>query len=239
MRAALLVLLMAAGEWQADLTVLKAELQRIHPRFRTCGLPAELDSQFAQLSGRLDSLTDSQIAVEVQRLLASVGDGHTLLWPFGMKRGTLLRAPVTLWWFEEGVYVVDGKHAGRRVVRIGTLPAEEVLLRLKPYISQDNDMQSRWAAPFYATLSDFLMAIGAATDRIDRCRGKRGDLAVLQGQARAQACASKAGRSVERGCRLRERSRDERRDSPPAARGQESRDRRSAPEQRRRGAESG
>src|SRR4051794_19755073 len=96
-------------EWRSDLAALKTQLQEVHPRFRTCGLPADLEARFATLTQEVDKRTDNEIVVDVQRLLASVGDGHTLLFPFGMKRGVLRRAPIKLWWFEEGLFVVEGE----------------------------------------------------------------------------------------------------------------------------------
>jgi phosphoglycolate phosphatase-like HAD superfamily hydrolase len=155
-------------EWRQDLTVLAAELKRVHPRFRECGLTPDFEAQRAALSARLGGLSDAQAVVEIQRLLASVGDGHTLLWPFGMKKGTLLRLPLMLWSFEEGLYVIDASDRdliGKRVVHIGGVPTAEVLGRLEPFVSHDNAEQVLWAAPFYATLTDFLAAVGATSDR--------------------------------------------------------------------------
>jgi hypothetical protein len=156
------------AEWRQDLTALAAELKRVHPRFRECGLPSDFEARRAALSARIGGLSDEQAVVEIQRLLASVGDGHTLSWPFGIKKGTLLRLPLMLWSFEEGLYVIDASDRdliGKRVVRIGGVPAAEVLGRLEPFVSHDNAEQVLWAAPFYATLTDFLAAVGATDDR--------------------------------------------------------------------------
>lgn len=157
-----------AAEWRRDLAALTAELKRVHPRFRDCGLTPDLEARLAALDARIGGLSDAQAVVEIQRLLASVGDGHTLLWPFGMKKGTLLRLPLMLWSFEEGLYVIDASDRdliGKRVERIGGIPAAEVLARLEPYVSHDNALQVLWAAPFYATLTDYLAAVGAAENR--------------------------------------------------------------------------
>ncbi len=156
------------AEWRQDLAALAAELKRVHPRFRECGFPPDFEARRSALSTRIGGLSDEQAVVEVQRLLASVGDGHTLSWPFGMKKGTLLRLPLMLWSFEEGLYVIDASDRdliGKRVVHIGGVPAAEVLGRLEPLVSHDNAEQVLWAAPLYATLTDFLAAVGATDDR--------------------------------------------------------------------------
>ncbi|MGE5718081.1 MAG: hypothetical protein ACM369_15645 [Acidobacteriota bacterium] len=156
------------AEWRQDLAALGAELKRVHPRFRECGLTPDFEASAAALAAHIGDLTDEQVIVEIQRLLASIGDGHTLSWPFGMKRGALLRVPLMLWSFQEGLYVIDAAERdliGRRVVSIGGVPAAEVLGRLEPYVSHDNAEQLRWAVPLYATFTDFLAAVGAAADR--------------------------------------------------------------------------
>ncbi len=158
----------SVAQWRNDIGVMKKELARIHPRFQSCGLPANIESSATSLSYRLKSLTDQQIVVELQRILASVGDGHTLVLPFGMKRGSLFRLPLMLWQFEDGLYVIDAaepRFIGRKVIRIGLLTTDEVLKMIDPYISRDNNQQVRWAAPFYCTVSDFLQAIGAVKER--------------------------------------------------------------------------
>ncbi len=93
--------------WRRDLAALSAELVRVHPRFRACGLPADLERARDALATRLGSLSDAQIVVELQRFLARAGDGHTLVWPFGMKRGVLARVPLGLWSFADGLWVVQ------------------------------------------------------------------------------------------------------------------------------------
>ncbi|HKA35181.1 MAG TPA: hypothetical protein VKH43_00070 [Thermoanaerobaculia bacterium] len=85
-----------------------------------------------------------------------------------MRKGALLRLPLMLWSFEEGLYVVDSADRGligKRVAAIGGLPAADVLRRLEPYVSHDNAEQLLWALPFYATMTDFLAAVGATRDR--------------------------------------------------------------------------
>lgn len=157
-----------AADWRRDVAALGEELKRIHPRFRDCGLPTAFEAEMTALSARIGDLTDEQAIVEIQRLLASAGDGHTLAWPFGMKKGALLRLPLMLWSFDEGLFVVDSSDRsliGKRVATIGGVPAAEVIRRLEPYVSHDNSEQLLWAAPFYATLTDFLAAVGAAADR--------------------------------------------------------------------------
>jgi len=81
-----------------------------------------------------------------------------------MRKGALLRLPLMLWSFEEGLY--------------GDLPAADVLRRLEPYVSDDNAEQLLWALPFYATMTDFLAAVGATRDRREAVTDSEVDAAV-------------------------------------------------------------
>ncbi len=153
----------ASTDWRGDIAYLAAEVQRVHPRMRECGAASAFEGRAEGLAARADQLDDAEVTVGIQALLASAGDGHTLLFPFGLKK-----VPVMLWSFDDGLYVIDAadpKLNGRRVMCIGDLPSDEVLTRLAPYISHDNAQQLRWAAPFYATLPAFLEEIGAIRNR--------------------------------------------------------------------------
>jgi hypothetical protein len=172
-------------EWTQDLQALGTQLGSIHARYRQCEIPPSLRGDLENLAARVDSLADSEVTVEIQRILASVGDGHTLLFPFGMKRGTLRRLPVMLWQFDDGMFIVQSKTpalVGRQVIAIGDLAIAEVGERLQKYISHDNDQQLRWAGPFYATLTDFLAAIGAGTRDEQSVTLDHGELVTLKSE---------------------------------------------------------
>lgn len=155
-------------QWKNDIDFLAETLKQVHPSFNKCGLPPEIDTAKDSLKNKIDFLTDEQIVVEIQKLLASAGDGHTLLFPFGMRRGKLLRVPLMLWIFEDGLFVIDAvekEFIGKKVIGIGKMNTAEVLDKIKVYISHDNKQQALWAAPFYCTLTDFLIAVGAEQKR--------------------------------------------------------------------------
>jgi hypothetical protein len=157
-----------AAAWRADLAYLEGEIRRLHPRFRDSPLPAEFAKLRNDLDRRVAGMTSAGVVVELQRLLATLGDGHTLAWPFGMRTGQLRRLPLSLWWFDDGFSVVgsaDPALLGARLLRIGRLEPDEAARRIEPYVSRDNPMQVRWATPLYLVLTDYLLAIGATSTR--------------------------------------------------------------------------
>lgn len=158
-----------AAAWRADLRYLDLEIRRIHPRFRESPLPPEYMRVRRDLDRNAGAWSAPRIVVELQRLLATLGDGHTLVWPFGMRTGELKRLPVSLWSFDDGVFVVGSADhpdlVGARVLRIGKLDAEKAVQAVEPYVSRDNPMQARWATPLYLVMTDYLQAIGAVASR--------------------------------------------------------------------------
>ena len=153
--------------WRADVDSLVVLVRGTHWRFREAPLPAELTDRARRLRDDIPALDDDRIVVELQALLATLHDGHTLLYPFGMQRGGLSHLPLTLYEFDDGLAVIgaDSAHAsliGHRVQRIDGMPASEVMTRLTPLLSLENASQRRWVSPTYLTFPAFLRAAGVS-----------------------------------------------------------------------------
>ena len=154
--------------WRADVDSLLSLLRGRHWRFRDAPLPSELTERARRLRTDVPALDDDRIVVEMQALLATLHDGHTLLYPFGMQRGGLSHLPITLYEFDDGLAVIGADSAnasliGRRVQRIERVPVPELVGRLTPFLSLENTSQRRWVYPTYLTFPAFLHAAGVAT----------------------------------------------------------------------------
>ena len=154
--------------WRADVDSLVALVRGRHWRFRDAPLPTEFTERARRLSADVPALDDDRIVVELQALLATLRDGHTLLYPFAMQRGGLSRLPIALYEFSDGLAVIaaDSAHAslvGRRVQRIERTPVPDVVTRLTPLLSLENGSQLRWAYPTYMTFPAFLKAAGVTS----------------------------------------------------------------------------
>jgi hypothetical protein len=127
--------------WREDLALLAKELPARHKNlFFQCS-KEEFEDAVAELDAAIPRLCDDEVVVELMRLVASVGDGHTTL-----QRGaaTWNRLPVRLRKFSDGVHVVaiGRDHAealGGRVVTIGGVAADEAWKRVAESVSHDND----------------------------------------------------------------------------------------------------
>jgi tetratricopeptide (TPR) repeat protein len=155
-------------QWQFDLDYLLAEIRRLHYRYRWDELPAGLTETAASLRAQIPNLTDGQIVVRMQRMLAQLDDGHSLVY-FFFGDHELKRLPVNLYFFSDGLYVMHAPSAqkdliGCRVLKIGDLDTETILQRLAPYISRDNDNMLHAMGAYYLTTPEFLRETGAISD---------------------------------------------------------------------------
>jgi len=142
--------------WNQDLDFFLAEVRRMDYSYRTGPLPAGLESDVRRLRQRIPQLSDTLMVPEIQRLLARLGDGHSML------RKLARRAPLKFYQFSDGVFVIDAPPdwacIGDRVVAVGTTPIETALQRLKPFLSVDNEMGVRALGPAFLRFPDYLQA---------------------------------------------------------------------------------
>lgn len=144
---------------------------------QAAGVAARIGEREAALADSVPRLSDGEILLGMQRTVALLGDGHSVV--YGIREGEPPSAraflPVVFWGFDDGLFVVDADSAhrdllGSRVRALGGLPADTVLARLAPYVSHDNAMTVRWlGVRFYMRSPAWLRAVGAAadTDRVE------------------------------------------------------------------------
>jgi hypothetical protein len=131
--------------------------------------PAQFDSALNSIEARLPSLARHQVIVELQKLDALVGDGHSNVGPWRDSVIAFHTLPIALYWFEEGTIVraADSAHAnliGARVVAINGMPVDSVIARIRPLISHDNEMGVRAFTPFFMVMPEILQATGVVSD---------------------------------------------------------------------------
>lgn len=156
--------------WRADLDTLLAVARRVHASPQRPAHSADFAQAAAELRERVPALPDHRIAVEIQRLLAMLGDGHSLVYPMPSPRVSLGMLPIEVYLFEDGLYIVDGLGpardlVGSRIRRFGSLATEEVLRRMERYVSRDNPIGLKAFASLYPVIPEYLEAWGATTDR--------------------------------------------------------------------------
>jgi len=154
-------------QWREDLDYLANGLRHDHRHpFHTTS-PEALDTAVRALHRRIPSLDNHEVVVELARLVALIGDGHTVL------RLTEIpgfrRYPVSLYRFSDGLFVraIGREHeaaAGARLLAIGETPAHDVYEAMRPLVSRDNEMGMSATAPLSLGIPEVLDACRLVAD---------------------------------------------------------------------------
>jgi tetratricopeptide (TPR) repeat protein len=156
--------------WREDLAVMAREMARRHRNLFHHLSRARFDSAVAALHDRIPALQRHEIIVEMARIVALVGDGHTNIAPTRDSAIGFRALPLKLYFFKDGLFVraADGAHAelaGARVIRIGPATPEEAYQRVQTLVGQDNEMDARFFAPFLLVMPEVLHALKLSADK--------------------------------------------------------------------------
>lgn len=150
--------------WRSDIDTLLVAIRRQHYVYRAQPLPAGLTRAAAALRAAVPRMSDERMLLELLRLIAFVGDGHSYVLPFGASRVRSTVLPVRFYWFADGLFVIDAdsgseRWIGSRVVRIAGTSVDTVLARLDPFVARDNAMGIKWIGPFLLRFRGMIEAV--------------------------------------------------------------------------------
>jgi hypothetical protein len=144
--------------WSYDLDYLLRRMEKVHYSLYARVSREKLRAAVDDLKRWIPNLKDEEMAVGVQSILAMVGDGHTTMDWESRHGGKAARPryPIQLYEYKEGLYVRGAEPAladlaDAKVLRIGTVSAEEALKAAAPLCSHDNAMGIKIQAPMYLT----------------------------------------------------------------------------------------
>ncbi len=153
-----------ASRWREDLRYFAEQAPQVHKNLFHSMTREQFDTAVKNLDEHIPSLSRNQIIVEITRIVAMIGDGHTyveLLHPPTNFR----HYPLKFYWFPDGVYVVkaDKKYAaavGGRIVRLGKVSGPNAYEAVSHIVPHDNPSQVKWMTPFYMSLAEVLDGLG-------------------------------------------------------------------------------
>lgn len=155
--------------WRADLQLLSREIKRKgYNLFPRTGTEAEFDGAVKKLNDAIPQLNDSQIIVELTKLMRRVGDGHSNLLG-GARPEFAQNLPVQFYLFEEGLFIIaaDPKYKdliGAQVLKFGGRAPEEIVKGLDTVISRDNEIWVKQIAPYRMRNLGLLNTLGLIPD---------------------------------------------------------------------------
>ena len=157
--------------WRYDLSLLAREVKRKgYAPFRKISRE-EFDASVKRLDDSIPKLTDIQIIIEMMKLIAKVGDGHTAISLGPKTRPEFLQTlPIKFYLFKEGLYIiaVDPKFKellGAQVLRLGNHTVDAVVTALDPLINRDaSDMWVKERAPYMMRSLPLLNGLGLTAE---------------------------------------------------------------------------
>lgn len=158
--------------WRADLTTFSTRFERLHHDLYAHVSREAWTTRVEDLSARIPDLADHEIVVELMRLAAAVGDGHTVVAPPFDGPLRFHAYPVAFYRFDDGLFVRAARedHAdlvGARVVRLGGVEADALVDRVAEVFPHDNEIGLLWGLEMTLPIAEVLHGLGIA-DRPDR-----------------------------------------------------------------------
>ncbi|MGZ5492825.1 MAG: hypothetical protein ACXW3E_04765 [Thermoanaerobaculia bacterium] len=155
--------------WRDDLRFMAAEMEKTHKNLYHTISRGQFAAMVAKLDQAIPKLTRAQIIVEMMKIAAAVGDGHTNINSARDPKIGFRSLPVALYFFDDGLYVRAarsdlGAIVGARVVKIGRSTADDAYARVKPVIARDNEQGVRFWAPAFLVMPEILQATGIVDD---------------------------------------------------------------------------
>ena len=156
---------LTADARQQDLDTLYDTLKEHHPNMFNRTPESEFLTAKAVLESRLDGLSDVDFALELQSLVARIGDSHTTTSLPSAQAMKLF--PFSLTWFD-GDWVlttVTSDHAGdlgKTVIALNGVPMEDVVARFATFVSADNEVKLRRQTRQIIYAQDILVHLGLA-----------------------------------------------------------------------------
>jgi hypothetical protein len=161
---------LTSEQWREDLRFMADELKTRHANLYHKVSRAEFDAAVADLDRRIPELQRNQIIVGMMRIAALVGDGHTRIEPRKDKAFGFRSLPLSLYWFDDGIYVrtATPDHRdllGARVEAVGGVPIAESIRRVSDLVSSETLSGPRLFVPLYLAMPDILQALGLSNTR--------------------------------------------------------------------------
>jgi len=158
-----------AEKWRLDLRFMADAMPQYHKNLFHSMSREQFNAAIADLDRRIPSLARHQIIVEMARIVAMVGDGHTNIAPTRDAKIGFHTLPIKLYYFDDGLFVRSAtkEHAdliGASVVQIGNAPVATAYEAVKQLIGRDNEMDAKFFAPLLMTMPEILHAIGLTSN---------------------------------------------------------------------------
>ena len=153
---------LAAAQWIEDLDALVAIVASEHIAPFHHVSEEKFRSEVERVRRLIPKLSGPEVAVELRRLAAMIGDGHTSVRLFRERP----EYPISLFWFDDGLKITEStvkyrNLLGATILGIEGVPAAEALEAMRPFSpAEENEGVFRNVAPALLTRPEILRRVG-------------------------------------------------------------------------------
>jgi hypothetical protein len=166
--------------WQDDLRFMAAELPKRHANLFHTITRTQFKQAVAALEESIPALARHQIIVELARIVALIGDGHTSIDMLDDPTIDFRRYPLRLYQYSDGLFIQAAsadyaEAAGSRVIAIGDIPVEQVYAAVRRLVSRENELRVVHKVPDLLVIPEVLHAVHLIThmEQVDWCVERR------------------------------------------------------------------
>src|SRR4051812_39927900 len=154
---------MLAQLWQDDLRFVAEQIRKRHANPYHHVAREQFDAAVTALHERIPQLERRQLVVEMARIVAMIGDGHTSFWLNSNPSLKFHSYPLRFYQFSDGVFVDEveagyREYLGAKLVYVGAYPVAEALRQVESVVSRDNQMGVKLAAAHTLSIPEVLHA---------------------------------------------------------------------------------
>lgn len=147
--------------WKEDLSYLVRNLEKKHKNLYHSLSKENFKYEEQKLMDSLENLSNTGRFIEIKKLAAKIGDGHTSI----RYDIPLNWFPLGLYPFDDGLYVISASKEyeellGKKLTKVGGTDITQIFEAMKDMISHDNEVDLKGEFPFIVKCANFLKYYG-------------------------------------------------------------------------------
>jgi hypothetical protein len=153
-----------ARAWRDDLRFMATQMERTHKNLYHTISREEFAAMVKALDAKIPSLERHEAIVEMARIVAAAGDGHTNIYPTRDPKIAFHTLPVAFTFFGDGLYIRAAHESerplvGAKVVRIGDSDVSHAYEAVETMIGHENEHGAHYWAQYLLAMPEVLHAL--------------------------------------------------------------------------------
>jgi len=153
-----------ARAWRDDLRFMAQQMERTHKNLYHAISREEFAAMVKALDAKIPGLERHEVIVEMARIVAAVGDGHTNIYPTRDPKIGFHTLPVAFTFFGDALYIRAAHESqrpliGAKVLRIGDYDVSQAYAAVETMIGHENEQGAHYWAQYLLAMPEVLHAL--------------------------------------------------------------------------------